>query len=386
VTQPKDNKHRREAELLGMPYGVAEKTLRLAVMHELAKQLGKDVCCHCGLRIETPSDFALSHLQSWQDAPAKFWDLTNVTFSHASCEASRGQGGEKTMRRVVIKIEDENGNQLPGVKHKGSIHIAASDGERYRIRVKNTTGKRALVVITVDGRNIIDGQPGAIDGNGYVLAPYEEHAFDGWRQTDQTVAAFRFGKKGESYSSQMGSPENVGIIGVAVFDEKAPPKPTLTVRERIVPMPYPVYPVTPWDPWDPWRSRPFWTLGDVQVTGIGGQGFSLGTSTAFGLETSKGLSCSVSSAVSSETTVDMNVQQLGTDYGETLASVVGRTTFTRATDHPAEVHEVRYDSLASLQAQGIMSEPPSRRPKAPSAFPVSPKVTPGYCPAPPKQR
>lgn len=394
MTHSKDNRHRREAESLGMPYGVAEKKLRLAVIHELAKQLGKNVCCRCGQRIESSDDIAIVHLQDWQDDPAQFWELTNVTFSHASCEAARGQEGEKKMRKVVIKIEDENGNQLPGVKHEGTIHVAATEGERYRIRVKNTTNKRVLAVITVDGRNIVDGKPGSVDGNGYVLSPYEEHAFDGWRQTDSTVAAFRFGKKEQSYSSEMGSPENVGVIGVAIFEEKEIPAPVITIRDRIVPMPYPV-PTNPWiDPYAPWRPRPYWLgISDVTITssqfsvghsGVGSGRYSSAGYSGLGSE----ITCSVGSTMDSAPIGDQRgevAQQLGTEYGETLSSIVSKTTFTRATEHPVEVWEVRYDSLEALQAQGIMSQPPSRRPKAPAAFPAGPKVTPGYCPAPPSK-
>lgn len=383
MTHSKDKRHRHDAELLGMPYGVAEKKLRLAVVHELTKQLGKNVCCRCGSRIESSDDFAIVHLQNWQDDPARFWDLTNVTFSHRGCEASRGPEGENSMshRRITIKIEDENGNQLPGVKHEGTLHVAATEGERYRIRLKNTTGARVLVVLTVDGKSIVDGQPGRTDGSGYVLTPYEEHVFDGWRQTDQTVAAFRFGKKGESYSSLMGSPENVGVIGVAVFDEKAP-KPVTVVHERLVPMPY--FVPTPVDPWAPWRRRHTmfgevtWTSGLHSTIGV-----STGTgSTVFGST----VTCSVGDP--SGPTMDAAVvgaQLLGTEYGETITSVVSKTSFARATEHPAEVWEIRYDSLESLQAQGIMSQPPSRRPKAPAAFPANPTVTPGYCPAPRRQ-
>ena len=82
--------------------------------------------------------------------------------------------------------------------------------------------------------------------------------------------------------------------------------------------------------------------------------------------------------------VAVGEQQLGTEYGETLVSHITKVSFVRASETPAEVWEVRYDSLASLQAQGIMSEPPSRKPKSPKAFPASPSVTPGYCPTPPR--
>jgi hypothetical protein len=373
-----------------MPFSTAERRLRKAVIHELAAQLGKNKCSRCGTEIKSPEDLAIIHLRDWQDDPARFWDLTNIAFSHVGCEAPEdGQRQEETrkMKRVEVKLEDEQSRQLPGVKHEGKIYVAATEGERYSIRVKNTTPRRLLVVLTVDGRNAIDGEPGRVDGSGHVLEPFAEFVFKGWRQTSDAVAAFRFGVKEDSYSSQMGSPENVGIIGVAVFEEKKIEIPQITVREKeYVPVPY-----IPYVPWR--RSHPWWEPWWMQVmiggtteysqsgTGLHSQQIGNVHHSVLGTQ----ISCSVEPSSASVSSTCDAVQALGTGYGETLASLVVKTHFARASEHPDDIVELHYDSLESLRKQGIMSDPPSRKPRAPSAFPEGPKVTPGYAPAPPRR-
>lgn len=369
MTQSKDHKERRSA-LLGMPFNTAERKLRKMVIYELAQQLQKNVCARCGTKIESSDDLALIHLRDWQDNPSGFWDLTNVAFSHVRCEATRHdqrQEETKKMKKVELKIEDEKGNSLPGVNHQGQIYIAAEDGERYSLRLKNNTGERLLAVTTVDGRNVLDGKPGSVDGQGYILEPFGSVVISGWRRTDATVAAFRFGQKKDSYSEQMGTPENVGVIGVAVFEEK--PKPVVSViRHEYIP----VYP-NPW--WqDPWYPR--WRIGSSGIgyggSGGGRYGSITVTSTGTGDSSDMLLGASVQCAVdpSLRSVSQEPVQQtLGTGYGETLESSVVKTTFLRASEHPAEILEIRYDSLKSLRKQGIMTTPPSRRPKAPRRFP-----------------
>lgn len=373
-----------------MPYSTAERQLRKSIIHELAKQLGKNKCSRCGAEIKSPEDLAIIHLRDWQDDPAGFWDLTNIAFSHVGCQAAedgKRQEENRKMKRVEVKLEDEQGRLLPGVNHHGKIYVAATEGERYGIRVKNTTPRSLLVVVTVDGRNVIDGEPGSVDGAGHVLQPFSEFVFKGWRQTSEAVAAFRFGVKDDSYSSQMGSPENVGVIGVAVFEEKKLEVPQITIKEKeyipvpYVPfIPYPVYPRRRWDQWDPW-----WIMQQSQSLqdSFTHQYIPTLYSTTISGSVEATLSCSVDASVSSD--VSNLSQHIGTGYGETLASLVSKTSFTRAAEYPDEVVEIRYDSLESLRNQGIMTDPPSRRPRAPSAFPAGPKVTPGYAPAPPRR-
>ena len=56
---------------------------------------------------------------------------------------------------------------------------------------------------------------------------------DGFRQSTDTVAAFRFGSVRDSYAGKKtGDTRNVGVIGVALFSERGAPPPVWT-REEI---------------------------------------------------------------------------------------------------------------------------------------------------------
>lgn len=103
---------------------------------------------------------------------------------------------------------------------KGRRLAMSERGERYEIVLKND-GRHALeVVMSVDGLDVIDGQPASMKKRGYVMAPFETLAVDGFRTSDTSVAAFRFGSLFESYAHRRhGSAINAGVIGIAVFEE-----------------------------------------------------------------------------------------------------------------------------------------------------------------------
>lgn len=394
----KKDRKRRQQELLGMSMSSAEKKLRKAIIHEFARQLGRDVCLECGLPIEDPDELAVKHVEDWEGDPDQFFDLTNVAFGHVSCGAGghgQRQEEESEMRKVEVVVEDENEVPLRGCRHRGQVYVAGEKDQRYQVRVRNATSRRLLVVVTVDGRNVNTGKPGTWDDSGHVLEPFGSWVFKGWRQTDDRVAAFRLGTRDDSYSAQMGSAENVGVIGVAVFEEKQPERPIITVKEKeYVPVPYPVSPwprLRPWDPWDPWR--PTWIATPTTTDGTGVRG--VGDLHLGGATYSTSASCSLGSEPAQFTSDSLSLgslaesheQALGTEYGETVASVVRKATFARATDAPCELHELRYDSLDALVEAGIMGRRPSqKRRRAPRAFPEAPEVSDGYCAPPPRRR
>ena len=125
--------------------------------------------------------------------------------------------------------------------HDNQLYVAGNKDQRYQVRVKNRTNQRLCLVVTVDGRNVNNGEKGSWDGSGFVLEAHQEWTFKGWRQSNDSVAAFRLGAKEDGYSSQKGTPQNTGVVGVAVFEEEEPERPIITVKETtFVPMPYPV--------------------------------------------------------------------------------------------------------------------------------------------------
>jgi hypothetical protein len=94
--------------------------------------------------------------------------------------------------------------------------------------VHNLSPRRVEAVVSVDGRDAVDGQPAHSAKAGYLIAPHGSVTLEGFRLSLQDVAAFRFGAVAASYAAQMGDARHVGVIGVAIFPERmVPPVPRL---------------------------------------------------------------------------------------------------------------------------------------------------------------
>ncbi len=104
--------------------------------------------------------------------------------------------------------------------HRGASYIAGRPGNRYAVRLTNRSGARVLVVLSVDGVNAISGETAATGQQGYVLAPHASAEITGWRKSWQEAAAFYFTALPDSYAARTGRPDNVGVIGAAVFRER----------------------------------------------------------------------------------------------------------------------------------------------------------------------
>ncbi len=123
------------------------------------------------------------------------------------------------MSRLTVRLLDERGLPLPSTRAGGRSYVVGEYGQRYVIQIQNQTGNRVEAVATVDGLDVIDGRPGSFQKNGYVIGPWATIQIDGFRRSSDTVASFRFGSVAESYAERKGEGRNVGVIGVALFDE-----------------------------------------------------------------------------------------------------------------------------------------------------------------------
>src|SRR5438045_9513653 len=80
-------------------------------------------------------------------------------------------------------------------RHDGESFVLGHLGERYTLRVVNHTGRRIEAVVSVDGRDVIDGKPGDWGGKGSYLVPaWGSVEIDGWRLSRQAAAALRFAR------------------------------------------------------------------------------------------------------------------------------------------------------------------------------------------------
>lgn len=121
---------------------------------------------------------------------------------------------------LSVSLVDEAGRILPGFEAEGRALVVGADGARYRIAVRNATTARFEVVASVDGLDVIDGNPGDPNRRGYIVEPHDTLVIDGFRTSDAAVAAFRFGTVAESYAAQTTGDRNVGVVGLAIFAER----------------------------------------------------------------------------------------------------------------------------------------------------------------------
>lgn len=139
--------------------------------------------------------------------------------------ASRGasvRGGGLTVRLL-----HESGSALPTFDFGTRTYVVGNHGDRYVIQIQNDTPQRFEVVATVDGLDVVDGEPGSFSKRGYLIGPWSTLEIDGFRRSLDEVAAFRFGSVASSYAARKGNARNVGVIGVAFFAERGARSPWL---------------------------------------------------------------------------------------------------------------------------------------------------------------
>ena len=121
---------------------------------------------------------------------------------------------------LSVALVDSWGRVLKGRRAGGRTYVVGDSGDRYAIKVTNDTPVRFEVVASVDGLDVVDGRPASVSKRGYIVRPNDSITIEGFRRSDNTVAAFRFGKVKDSYATRTTGSRNVGVIGLAFFDEK----------------------------------------------------------------------------------------------------------------------------------------------------------------------
>ncbi|HUH05573.1 MAG TPA: hypothetical protein VML75_26445 [Kofleriaceae bacterium] len=171
--------------------------------------------------------------------------ITALTLSAAACgSAYADRVGEPAAVAVApqpvavaaespysVDLIDEQGRNLDLFQHRGRFYVLGQVGQRYSIRVKNPTPRRVEAALSVDGLDVIDGKGADYrTKRGYVVPAYGELKVDGFRVSTSQVATFRFSSVSNSYAGRKGVARNVGVIGVAIFEEKAAPE--IIVEQR----------------------------------------------------------------------------------------------------------------------------------------------------------
>jgi hypothetical protein len=123
---------------------------------------------------------------------------------------------------LSFALLDARGEILPAAAVAGDLWAVGQPDARYSLAIANDTGSAFEVVASVDGLDVIDGRPASFGKRGYIVDPFSSVVIDGWRTSEDSVAAFRFSAIDDSYAERMGDGRNVGVIGAAFFREAAP--------------------------------------------------------------------------------------------------------------------------------------------------------------------
>ncbi len=122
---------------------------------------------------------------------------------------------------LTAKLKDGNGRFLSGFEATGKKFVVGSAGDRYSIVLQSHVPARLEVVVSVDGLDVIDGKAASFAKRGYLIDAHGQIEIDGFRQSMDQVAAFRFGSVRNSYAEKKtGDSRNVGVIGIALFNEQ----------------------------------------------------------------------------------------------------------------------------------------------------------------------
>lgn len=120
-----------------------------------------------------------------------------------------------------VEIHDRaSGRVLPVYQHDGRWFVAGQPGSEYQVTVRNRSAGDLLAVVSVDGVNVVSGETASAWQSGYVIDSGRSMSIQGWRKSLDKVAAFYFTDLRDSYAARTGRPDNVGVIGVALFRRK----------------------------------------------------------------------------------------------------------------------------------------------------------------------
>ena len=248
---------------------------------------------------------------------------------------------------VDVSVTDRTtGERLEVYRHQGRLYVAGKPGNRYAVHLRNKSGGRLLTVISVDGVNALNGQTAATSQSGYVISPWQAAEISGWRKSMDDVAAFYFTSIADSYAGRTERPQNVGVIGVAVYREA--------------------------DPLPPPAQAAFSARERVEQESADRADSAAGNDVAKSQSRANAPAPASAAPERSEALSKKAEGRLGTGHGERISAPTQYTEFRRASDTPSEIVTIYYNSRANLLAQGVIPRPPhyGKTNPAPNPFPA----------------
>lgn len=215
---------------------------------------------------------------------------------------------------VDLAVYDRSdGRALKVHWHEGRAYIAGRPGNDYRIEVRSKEAGRVLAVVSVDGVNVVSGETADPSQAGYVLSPRGRLSIQGWRKSLAQTAAFTFTALPDSYAARTGRPDDVGVIGVALYRERVVVPPAESISRR-APAAAPA-------------ARDNAGSGQAEAK------------------------------ASADAASGAREERLGTGHGRREVSPAHRVTFERATATPVETIALYYDRHENLVTAGVIREP-----------------------------
>jgi hypothetical protein len=276
-----------------------------------------------------------------------------------------------------VQVLREDGSELPTYAYHGRFYVEGDAGSRYILRVTNPTPNRVEAVVSVDGLDVVDGESGDLRKRGYIVPAYGDVRIEGFRTTLDDVATFRFSSVDGSYAGMKGKARNVGVIAVAIFEERVPPEQQIVTRA-----PVPVY------HWEDDVSDESVSRGAPAPTGGAPGASAPRTAGAAKAAAPPPGPPAIEHAEAAPREADADGADdvggydgggeggyvgggevapapaqptyrpgLGTQFGESRYSSASYTRFVRATDRPIAIAELRYNDAAGLMALGIAIQP-----------------------------
>lgn len=103
----------------------------------------------------------------------------------------------------------------------GAVFVIGIPGRNYTLKLENRTNKRMEVVVSVDGLDLLDGQPASVKKPGYIIPAKSSVTLRGMRIGGK-LYSLEFGSVSHSRAStafgQKGA-RNVGVVGMACYEE-----------------------------------------------------------------------------------------------------------------------------------------------------------------------
>ena len=253
-----------------------------------------------------------------------------------------------------VDVYDRTSGAMLAVYEKdGQRYVVGTPGHEYEIRIRNGTGERILAVTSVDGVNVVSGETASPAQSGYVIDAGSGVDIAGWRRNLERTAAFYFTDLGDSYAARTGRPNDVGVIGVAIFRERSRASLLSSLRDKLAA-----------------HEEARRENGDFPASPAPAARSDAPTAEAAdSTRAARQEADAAAAGAATQPRAFTAAPKLGTGFGRDETSFAQRVRFERASTSPVETIAIRYDRRDNLIAMGVLPQPRYAQ-RTPDPFPA----------------